>query len=72
MDFNLNQLMRTISPQTEKKEDEGRDRKRLKERLKKASLLASKKTLQRKGGWLEFIFGITHGDRRIGKGKSRL
>ena len=71
MDFSLRQLLSTISPQAEKQDDKGRDRTRLKERLKKASLKGSKQTLQQRYSWLESVFGITHGDRRIGKLRSR-
>ena len=71
MDIDLKQLLINNSPQSEKKVDKGRDRSRLKERMKKASLNGSKKTLQQGASWLESIFGITHGDRRIGKERSR-
>jgi hypothetical protein len=71
MDVNLKQLMNPNSPQPEKRDDNGRDRKRLKERLKKASLKGSELSLRRGASWLELIFGITHGDRRVGKWGSR-
>ncbi len=71
MDVNLKQLMSVILPKSEKQNDTSRDRKRLKERLKKASLKESKQRLLRGAGWLEFIFGIASGDRRVGKRRSR-
>ena len=71
MDVNLKQLMSVILPKSEKQNDNSRDRKRLKERLKKASLKESKQRLLRGAGWLELIFGIVSGDRRVGKRRSR-
>jgi hypothetical protein len=71
MDVNLKQLMSSFSLPTEHHDTKGRDRKRLKERLKKASLKATKQKLLRGASWLELIFGITRGDRRVGKGGSR-
>jgi len=50
--------------------DAGRDRKRLKERLKKAVLSGA--TASQTVGWLEYAFGICAGDRRMGKNGSRL
>ncbi len=72
MDINLKLLLNTNVPQSDTNEDKARDRKRLKERLKKATLNGSKHIIQGGTSWLEYIFGITHGDRRAGKGRSRL
>ncbi len=72
MDINLKQLMNNNGPlRSEKKDDNGRDRARLKERMKKASLKGTDNTLRQGRSWLESIFGITHGDRRVGKERSR-
>jgi hypothetical protein len=72
MDANLKLLLNNNSTQSEKKNDKGRDRTRFKERLKKASLTASKQTLRQGAGWLASMFGITHGDRRAGIERNRL
>ena len=72
MDISLKQLISNNSPQSEKKDDKRRDRTRLKERLKKATLTGSNQMVQLDTNWLESIFGITHGDRRDAKRRSRL
>jgi hypothetical protein len=70
MDQNLNQFLIDSAPKAEHREpDTGRDRKRLKERLKKAAMKESR-ALQ-KVGFLEYVFGICAGDQRMGKEGSR-
>ena len=49
--------------------DAGRDRKRLKERLKKAMMSGASSS--KRAGWLEGALGICAGDRRMGKQGSR-
>ena len=70
MDQKLNQLVGNSVNGIEQKDlDEGRDRKRLKERLKKAAMKGSKAT--QKAGVLESVCGICPGDQRMGKEGSR-
>jgi hypothetical protein len=70
MDQKLNQLIGNSVPSIKQKDlDEGRDRKRLKERLQKAAIKESK--VFPKSGLLEYVFGICAGDQRMGKEGSR-
>jgi hypothetical protein len=70
MDQKLNQLMGNSVTNSEQKElDAGKDRKRLKERLKRAAMKGSKGF--QNVGWLEHVFGICPGDNRMGKVGSR-
>jgi hypothetical protein len=50
-------------------QDQGRDRRRLKERLKKASHRTFERTHHI--DWIEYIFGICSGDQRMGTQGSR-
>ena len=54
---------------TERTHDKGKDRKRLKERLKKAALTSSRS--MRSVGMAEYVFGICPGDQRMGNTGSR-
>jgi hypothetical protein len=70
MDQYLKHLPFNSAPKAEHREpDTGRDRKRLKERLKRAAMKDSI-ALQRVG-FLEYVFGICAGDQRMGKEGSR-
>ncbi len=65
---------RTATEQLEKQshdEKEGKDRKRLKERLKKAMTDETAIKTSNDAGWLEIIFGIRSANRRMGKVGSR-
>jgi hypothetical protein len=70
MDQNLNQWIGISVPNSKDKEaDAGKDRKRLKERLKKAAMKGSE--VFQKADLLESVFGICPGDQRMGKEGSR-
>jgi hypothetical protein len=69
MDGRLEKLSESGASTSTDSSDKGRDRRRLKERLKKAS----QRGFERKHhvGWAEYIFGICSGDQRMGTEGSR-
>ena len=69
MDHRLQQLLQDSAARTEASPDIGRDRRRLKERLKRAARNTPSST--KRTSWLEAIFGICPGDQRMGTEGSR-
>ncbi len=68
MDHRLQKMSESDSTRAERS-DKGRDRRRLKERLKKASHNCFERAHHI--GWMEYIFGICSGDQRMGTESSR-
>ncbi len=77
LDRKINMIAEAVGVRVRAKEEEdAEDRKRLKERLKEA--MAMEKTHRLRGvdqdekeGWVEYIFGITQANGRVGKMGSR-